>query len=281
MDRVIKYKYILLLKHSGFTLIELMIAMLLSSLVIIGVYTTFISQNKSYVQQERLVEIQQTLRTVFMIMGRDIRMAGYNPTLNSPNKFTIVSATHNSFEFGIDLDEDGNLDDGSDDNGSDPNDPRENYKYELYDSNDPGSGKNELHKMSYGNAIAYDISALEFAYAYAYDSDGSGSVDEFDDIDSDAGGVIWAVPNGGIWFDLDTDNDGDIDINDTQGGVSTGRPVVFGDIRMVRISLLVRSSRTDGSYFNKNTYIVGSVRFVANDHYRRKLGTSIIRLRNM
>ena len=258
MDGLKKNDHMSAINCHGFTLIELMIALALSSIVITGIYTTFISQNKSYIVQSRVVEMQQTLRTVFLIMEKDLRMAGYDPS--SSGNFVIASATHDSFEFGIDWDEDGVLD-GSED-----------FKYELYDSNDPGAEKNELHKMSGGAAIAYNISALEFAYAYDADGD--------DDNDVAGGQTIWAVPNGSNWFNLDSNNDGEIDINDTEGGIDTLTSVDVDDIRAVKVWVLVRSSKTDSEYTNTNTYIVGKKHFTANDHYRRVLGMVTIKLRN-
>ena len=185
-------------------------------------------------------------------------MAGYDPNLSG--NFVIIIATNNSFGFGIDWDEDGVLD-GSED-----------FKYELYDSNDPDTEKNEFHRMSGGAAIAYHISALEFAYAYDADGDG--------DNDTAGGQTIWAIPNGLNWFNLDSNNDGDIDINDTQGGTDTLTNVDLKDIRAVRVWVLVRASKTDSEYTNQNIYVVGGTHFTPNDHYRRILGMTTVKLRN-
>jgi type IV pilus assembly protein PilW len=51
------------------------------SLVVMGaIYSLFTTQQKSYIHQERVATIQQNLRSAMMMMERDIRLAGCNPT---------------------------------------------------------------------------------------------------------------------------------------------------------------------------------------------------------
>ena len=79
MDRLKKCGHMPSINRYGFTLVELMVALALSSIVSIGIYTTFISQNKSYTVQSRVVEMQQTLRTVFLIMEKISEWQGMTP----------------------------------------------------------------------------------------------------------------------------------------------------------------------------------------------------------
>ena len=67
-------------RDQGFTLIELMIAMVISLIVMSTIYSVYYSQQKSYVAQEQVAMMQQNLRAAMNIMTRDIRMAGYDPT---------------------------------------------------------------------------------------------------------------------------------------------------------------------------------------------------------
>jgi prepilin-type N-terminal cleavage/methylation domain-containing protein len=64
-------------KHRGFSLIELLIALVLAMIVIAGVYRAFTVQQKSFVIQEQVSEVQQSVRTVMDLIARDIRMAGF------------------------------------------------------------------------------------------------------------------------------------------------------------------------------------------------------------
>jgi prepilin-type N-terminal cleavage/methylation domain-containing protein len=72
-------------KQAGFTLVELLIALCLSSIVASMVIFVFLSQQESYTAQIRVSALQQNLRTAMNILSRDIRMAGY---CTSPDKET-------------------------------------------------------------------------------------------------------------------------------------------------------------------------------------------------
>ena len=62
---------------NGVTLIELLIALVISALLIAALYRTFIGQQKTYVVQEQVVDTQQNVRVAINKMMRDIRMAGF------------------------------------------------------------------------------------------------------------------------------------------------------------------------------------------------------------
>lgn len=61
----------------GLTLIELMIAMLISSLLIGMVFSIYTRMSVAYRQQSLVTELQQTLRAAQTVMLRDLRQAGY------------------------------------------------------------------------------------------------------------------------------------------------------------------------------------------------------------
>lgn len=63
--------------NSGVTLIELLVAFVISSVVIGGTYIVFIAQTKSYTVQDQVAEVQQDVRGAMELMSRDIRMAGF------------------------------------------------------------------------------------------------------------------------------------------------------------------------------------------------------------
>ena len=70
----------------GVTLVELMIAMVISTIVLLGVATVYSSTKRSYKVQEEMARLQENARYAFNAMSRDIRGAGFigcNPTLNS------------------------------------------------------------------------------------------------------------------------------------------------------------------------------------------------------
>lgn len=63
----------------GFTLIEIMIAIAIFGIISTAVYATYHSQQKTYIVQEKVVEMQQNIRAAMFFMEHDIRMMGYDP----------------------------------------------------------------------------------------------------------------------------------------------------------------------------------------------------------
>jgi prepilin-type N-terminal cleavage/methylation domain-containing protein len=64
-------------KNRGVTLIELLIALVISSILIAALYRTFIGQQKTYMVQDQVVDMQQNVRVAINKMMREIRMAGF------------------------------------------------------------------------------------------------------------------------------------------------------------------------------------------------------------
>jgi len=70
--------YVIMCRDSkGVTLIELLIALLISAILIAGIYRTFIHQQKTYATQEQVADMQQNVRVAINRMMREIRMAGF------------------------------------------------------------------------------------------------------------------------------------------------------------------------------------------------------------
>jgi len=65
------------LKNKGVTLIELLIALVISSILIAALYRVFISQQKTYTVQDQVIDMQQNARVGINRMMSEIRMAGF------------------------------------------------------------------------------------------------------------------------------------------------------------------------------------------------------------
>jgi type IV pilus assembly protein PilW len=63
---------------NGFTLVELMVALLLGLIVVGGALAIFSSNKQTYVATENLGRVQENSRVAFELMARDIREAGGN-----------------------------------------------------------------------------------------------------------------------------------------------------------------------------------------------------------
>lgn len=81
---------------NGFTLLELMLALAIGSIVMASVYTAFLSQHRSYNAQENVVEMQQNLRVAMDLLVYDIRSAGYDPN-NLGAGITVAGANNLTF----------------------------------------------------------------------------------------------------------------------------------------------------------------------------------------
>ncbi len=84
----------------GVTLIELLIALVISAVLVAGLYRTFVHQQKSYATQEQVADMQQNVRVAINRMIREIRMAGFggkNENLNGSNDIITVFGNVNGF----------------------------------------------------------------------------------------------------------------------------------------------------------------------------------------
>jgi type IV pilus assembly protein PilW len=63
-------------------MVELLVAMVMLGIVMGAIYSTYKSQQDSYVVQEQVIEMQQNIRAALLLLGKDLRAAGYNPAKN-------------------------------------------------------------------------------------------------------------------------------------------------------------------------------------------------------
>jgi type IV pilus assembly protein PilW len=113
--------------EGGFTLVEVLMAMALSSVVLAALVGTFVVQRRTYVLQEQITEMVQTARAAVDMMSREIRMAGYNPT---GADFFGIPYHATQLRLRADLRGDG-ADDPPD---GDTDDPNEDITYKYYEA---------------------------------------------------------------------------------------------------------------------------------------------------
>jgi len=63
--------------NSGFSLTEMMVAMVIGLIVLAGVSSVMVSNKKSYTAQDSLARLQENARTAMMILSYDLRNVGY------------------------------------------------------------------------------------------------------------------------------------------------------------------------------------------------------------
>jgi type IV pilus assembly protein PilW len=87
--------------QSGFSLIELMIALLLGLLVVAAAAGVFMSNKRVYAATETLGRIQENSRAAFEIMSRDVREAGGNPCSSAASVVNQLVPGSNSWWAGF------------------------------------------------------------------------------------------------------------------------------------------------------------------------------------
>jgi len=154
------------MKERGFTIVELMVALLIMSLVMSAIYSTFQSQTRSWVAQQEIANMQQNLRAAMYYLERSIRMAGYDPrhskgfgfVSNLPVPYNDRGATTDGDDiaFTVDNDEDKQIDTNSNELIAYRRNPLTN-ELEILDIDDSGTWK----------AVAQNISQVRFTYLNA------------------------------------------------------------------------------------------------------------------
>ena len=94
--------------NNGFSLLELLIALAVASILISVITVTFNTQKESYSIQAQITEMIQTSRAAMDLMTREIRMAGYDPAGGDFNGLLTDSSKLQIFS---DLNGDGDTDD--------------------------------------------------------------------------------------------------------------------------------------------------------------------------
>ena len=72
-------------RAAGFTMVELLIALFLSSVVMLAVYFVFISNTEQYYRQEQIVQMQENMRFALEHLKNDMRNAGRLTVVNGNN----------------------------------------------------------------------------------------------------------------------------------------------------------------------------------------------------
>mgnify|MGYP001795235769 FL=1 len=81
MDHV---KDMRVLCERGFTLVELMISIVISSVIVAAGYTVLTTTHRATISNERAVGTQQNIREAMELIARDIKQAGFGMPL-APN----------------------------------------------------------------------------------------------------------------------------------------------------------------------------------------------------
>jgi prepilin-type N-terminal cleavage/methylation domain-containing protein len=95
-----KFKF----NDKGVTLIELLVGLVITGMVVGGLYGFFIAQSKAYVVQDQVAEVQQNVRNGMEILVRDLTVAGCDDennliTVDNPLPSVADNAITVSYEY--------------------------------------------------------------------------------------------------------------------------------------------------------------------------------------
>jgi type IV pilus assembly protein PilW len=304
----------------GFTLIELMIAMVIAGIVAAAIMMAFDSQQKTQVNQQLVVEMQQEARAALYLMQQDIRMAGYDETWEDANSDGVDdnrlsdldgsgNAIDNDCDGSANVSDSGNdeandiagivkagphliqirLDENRDGNFCGVNDL---ITYALASGTADGtidndgiadSGAMDLRRNNQvgGNNLQPLAESIQaISFAYAFDDD-AGAPDGL--VDTDAGGnIIWAFDsNADGLLDKQLDSNNDGVIDENDTPVNLTTTVPISRIRAVRIWILARTRAPLRDHQYTKTYVVGDKVLTTADDYERVLLTTTVNCRNL
>jgi len=233
------------LNTTGFTLVELMIALFISSLVMASVITVYIAQSKSYAKQDDIAAIQQNLRGALAILPMEIRLAGCDPTESKVPG--ILAATGTNFRFTMDT-----------------------KNNNIPPTNTPDGLITGDEDIAYGFAttVVTDINGRVLTGGLPWN--GTASLGR-------------QIANAGGFQPL-ADNIEALEFNYIlDDGTTTLTPINPKKVRAVQVSLLARATTGDPEYIHNSTYTTASgFAWTPNiDNFRRKLVVTTIQCRNM
>jgi len=254
---------------TGFTLIEVLLAMVVSMIILGGAYMFFDSQQKQTTIQTNVSDVQQTLRAAMDFVSRDIRMAGYDPEISK--KFGISDIRFHDYSANLSATGTSYIEFSWDQNGNGNLDSSETINYSLSNTSAVAP-----FALMYGTPLRAPLAGYVVAlgFAYAIDTNGDGELDR----DASNGNTVWYV-------DVGNDNDWDsLTVNQGAGTNTisdTGIPVNTKDIRSVRIWMLAQSQAPDPKYTDNNTYVIGPHISTPNNNFRHRLLERTVLCRNM
>jgi Tfp pilus assembly protein PilW len=141
--------------EKGFTIVELLVSILVSMIVLAAVSAAFMVQNKSFADQEQVIDAQENARAAIQLMMKELLMAGYDPTGTAGAG--ILMADSDTVQFTMDIDGDGTA----------TGIAGEDITYAL------DTSENQVTRETGGSGsqpIAENIQAISFSY---FDSDGN------------------------------------------------------------------------------------------------------------
>jgi prepilin-type N-terminal cleavage/methylation domain-containing protein len=170
-------------RRTGFTLVELLLAMTLTGVLGVAAVRLFVAQHQAFVRQGEGIRRTQNARAGFDLMTREMRNAGYDPRGTAAAGVTTWSAE--TFGWTADLDADGTADGEG-----------ERVEYRL-------AGEGTLARREDGVDVPVAEHVTELRFTYFADVDGTPAASA-DEIELVAVRLVYDTPHGEASATLET-----------------------------------------------------------------------------
>lgn len=300
--------------QGGLSLVELMVALVIGTILVGGALTLFINSKASYRVNAQINAMQDVGRFAHHVLVADLRLAGYWGDTNAAaaivggKGYQQLSTTASGDCYGYTSL--GAIVAGA--NNSDPYGsciPASDYqsgtdilivRHAEPTPVNPSAQKGQVYVRSSGSGGVLFVSGIEDPGGYAGDDVRLASMDVYyvrpytstpgdgrpalhmetlSVVGSSPAMVDEEIASGvedfQVQFGVDTDGDGSVNEYVDPGTIPSGATVVA-----VRFWLLVRAAHPDAGYTNNVTYTLASASEQFHDHYRRLLQVSTVQLRN-
>ena len=259
--------------RGGFTLVELMIAMVVSIISMGVFFSVYTLQQRYHRDQQLVLTAQQNLRASMLIIEKQIRMAGYDPLDSGQfgivdiRRYDLVNKTQLNlnglpvFYYTRDENEDGELEENSHHRRKIN---KEHLQLRVSDFHGDGHICLTWDNGSGHRPLSENIVSIGFAYAFDLDNDG------YLDCWHNGRHTIWAVDSDNdnlLDTHIDTNDDGlinekddrnnDFRIDSNDGGkILVQVPLEY--IRAVRVWLLAKTAQPVKIIQGRGPFVVGN-----------------------
>lgn len=230
--------------ETGFTLVELMIALFVSGLVMAAVVAIYTTQSRTYAERDDLANIQQDLRGALAILPMEIRLVGCDPT--ESHVPGIVTATRTLFRFTMDT--------------------------------RTGTASN------IADGVIGAEENIAYGFAAGVDTNGDGIVDNGGANWSGTASLGRHIGINALMLMPLADNIEALEFNYIlDNGTTSLAPPDLNKIRAVQVSILARAANPAQGFVNTGTFTTASgvVWTPPADNFRRRLVVTTIQCRNM
>lgn len=301
-------------ENSGFTIIELLVAIALGLVILAGLFRTFKVQHDTFVVQDQVAVMQQNLRAAMYLITRDLQMAGWYTNFDRNNRTIdlgdLPAKTGRPLLFSANNGEGGNINVGTDalviikaaqDSGGTITGT------DAAGGTSIDAGIRTLGGLSspsnkYGLLVKNDLRTADFFELNAANAPSWSLADNYLSGDTvfRTDIIVYKIRNDATSGrpTLYRDNLGNAIVNQAvaenienmqvryqftngtwQNALAVGTPSQM--VRAVEVTLVARTAFPQRGFRDRETYTFADVSYTPNDNFRRKVLSTTVKTRNV